>query len=468
MESICATFNSLVNAQHDWKVVENTFVTILSHFGLNLSDLASFISHSLISEKNLKHQKLWAFKTCSCKEVTGKHFVAKQTSEFDDIYTINFQSSRPEIRANSNFDCRVLTHLCVSILRARESVWTNISASTSMKLHTLACRLKQYFIHEITLSLSSSSDSDSEVEAEKENSHFKKSIKRMRKKYAHQPAPKKAKTVAPRQRNFLTLCKTAMQSYHQERKKLDELLGTLPFKVDTNYIEADFQELSNKLNELFKKKSEQDTLCILNDTPECMVGEIEALYRSFQTLKGTVFTNLSKCKENALKQLKRHQEEEQREAKRAEKEKLAAEKDEAEKAADKVEEELIKIAADAERDNHPKNLPLEEGEITEMERMQSYYAKMTELAASLALELEEYVPRFERLQDYSTTHLRYMRAQCDMAARSITEILNCRQSRDPHISWNGPNFLTASPTDLPDFYAALRRKRERQCKLRQW
>ena len=90
------------------------------------------------------------------------------------------------------------------------------------------------------------------------------------------------------------------------------------------------------------------------------------------------------------------------------------------------------------------------------------YRRMTELAASLALELEEFVPRLGHLHEYSTATIKYMRAQCRTAMSSNNEIdiVEARLNRDPNILWNGPRFCTRLPHDLPDFYSAIRRLRE--------
>ena len=90
------------------------------------------------------------------------------------------------------------------------------------------------------------------------------------------------------------------------------------------------------------------------------------------------------------------------------------------------------------------------------------YRRMTELAASLALELEEFVPRLGHLQEYSTATIKHMRAQCRTAMSSNNEIVEARLNRDPNIRWNGPRFCTRLPHDLPDFYLTIRRLREEQ------
>ena len=134
-----------------------------------------------------------------------------------------------------------------------------------------------------------------------------------------------------------------------------------------------------------------------------------------------------------------------------------------------LEAQLISVAQQAEQVGEvttpmpgSTELKLEDGEISEVGRLRGYYRRMTELAACLALKLEEFVPWLGPIQRYPTASLRFMRTQCNMAVNSISEIVECRQNRDPNVQWNDPRFLTPLPRDLPDFFTEIRRLREQR------
>ena len=56
--------------------------------------------------------------------------------------------------------------------------------------------------------------------------------------------------------------------------------------------------------------------------------------------------------------------------------------------------------------------PLEEGEISEIERLKHYYARAIETAADFIVFAEQFVPCLGPLHNYSIPSLRHMHAQC--------------------------------------------------------
>ena len=56
------------------------------------------------------------------------------------------------------------------------------------------------------------------------------------------------------------------------------------------------------------------------------------------------------------------------------------------------------------------NKKLEEGEISELERLSRYYSRAIQVAAQYAIALEEFVPHLVPQHHYSTTQIKFMRA----------------------------------------------------------
>ena len=358
------------------------------------------------------------------------------------------------------------------------------------KNHLICDRLKEFFSYiNLDLTLSSS-------DSEKENkTTIDKSIKSVKRKFGAknvEVVSKRPKIISiTKTRNYTDLCRGILTEYNTEKRRFLQFIRDSSAAANCDFIESDFQHLTRKADDVLSAKSRQERAFVLGDEEADNTIGVEALYKSLLSLKDVAMQNIAKAEKVVLNDQKRAEEkrkaEEQQENERkkaaellqqnkVEEEKaramenkhqrqqeqlnaeaVAAEKEKAAEAAErKLENELILIAKNAE--DLAYTVP-EEGEISEIVRLQTYYKKMTDLAASLAVELEELVPRFGRLQNYTNADLRYMRAQCNTAARSISEILECRQNRDPNICWNGPRFLTPLP-DLPDFFATLRRQKE--------
>ena len=101
---------------------------------------------------------------------------------------------------------------------------------------------------------------------------------------------------------------------------------------------------------------------------------------------------------------------------------------------------------------------LEDGEISELDRLRRYYTRAIEVAARYAIALEEYVPHLAPQNYYSSTRLKYMRAQCRAAVLSHEDMLESRSRDDLNITWNGP-LLTTPPSDLPDLEKEINRQK---------
>ena len=85
------------------------------------------------------------------------------------------------------------------------------------------------------------------------------------------------------------------------KNELTDYLATLPFEVAIKFVEKDSVQLAQKVGNLLRKKNVQDMQNIVKDKTGSMTGELEALFRSFQSLKGTAVTNIGKCMAEAKK-----------------------------------------------------------------------------------------------------------------------------------------------------------------------
>ncbi len=291
------------------------------------------------------------------------------------------------------------------------------------------------------------------------------------------------KKLAPsRQRNFVSLSKTAMIAYQQEQKQVDDLVKALPFTVDTSFIVVDNKVLAEIIADLVLKKSEQETYDILYGTTNSKTGELEAIYRRFQSTKNVCFNSLIKFKEEVNQKLEaeraagaeRTAEAERAAAERAAEAERTAEAEraaEAERtaeaqwtvealwAAENLEQELIKVAAEAQKDgpvevNLQQHNFLEEGEISELDRAYKYHHRAIQVAAKFAVFAENFAPCLRLLSDYSNQLLRLMCAHCCTAMNSTNNTLVARMEHDPTSLWHGPPLLTV-PADLPDLIAEI-------------
>ena len=329
--SVCSALHQFLNHSYEFDVIELIFMTIIAKFGMGMKDLVTFITNSLPKKEKFPFRKLLALKVCRCKDIGTRHYIVEQCTDGQNMYTVDFQKHNIEITQNSDNDRRTLTHLLIMLLRTRESYWTSSSTSSITKAHEIASRLTPYIVEEITLSSSSESDS------QKENSPVKKSLKRVKQRYQEiNDNRKKIKSAPSRQRNFASLCKTAMVVYQQERKHVEELAKALPFTVNTSFIVEDNKVLAEIISELVKTKSEQETNDILHGTSNSKTGELEAIYRRFQTNKNVCLNSLIKFKEDLKQKVEVERAagaERAAEAERAAAEQAAAERAAAEQAA---------------------------------------------------------------------------------------------------------------------------------------
>ena len=173
--SVCSALHQFLNHSHEFDIVELIFMTIIAKFGMGMKDLVTFITNSLPKKEKFPLRKMLAIKVCRCKDIATKHYIVEQSTDGQNMYTVNFQKHNIEITQNSDND--ILTHILIMLLRTRESYWTSSSTSSNKKAHEIALRLAPYIVEEITLSSSSESDS------EKENSPVKKSLKRVKQRY---------------------------------------------------------------------------------------------------------------------------------------------------------------------------------------------------------------------------------------------------------------------------------------------
>ena len=159
-------------------------------------------------------------------------------------------------------------------------------------------------------------------------------MKRVRKAFDEEfQKAKKIKTLPTKQQNFGALIKSAMAQFHEQKQCLDQYIQTLPFTADTSFIEVDVQILSQKVDELFSVKAQQDSYDVLHSTSGSKTGELEAIFRAFQLVKSISVENITRCKESEKLQLEELREKEEREkaAKLLEEERQEAERREAER-----------------------------------------------------------------------------------------------------------------------------------------
>ena len=99
------------------------------------------------------------------------------------------------------------------------------------------------------------------------------------------------------------------------------------------FIEVDPQILSQKVDELFSAKVQQDSYDVLHGTSGSKTGELEPIFGAFQLVKSISVDNITRCNENAKLQLEELREKEEREkaAKLLEEERQEAERREAER-----------------------------------------------------------------------------------------------------------------------------------------
>ena len=462
--SVCSALQQFLNHSHEFDIVEFVFITIIAKFGLGMKDLVTYLTNSLPKKLKFPTRKMMAIKVCSCKDISTKHYIVEQCTDGQSMYTVNFQSHSIEITQNSDNDRRFLTHLLIMLIRTREGCWTSSSTSSNEKAHEIALRLGPYIVEEIALSSSSESD------LEKENSPVKKSLKRVKQMYQDIHNNKKKIKLAPsRQRNFVSLCKTAMVAYQQERKQVEDLVKALPFTVETSFITVDNKVLTEKIADLVRKKSEQETDDILYGTTNFKTGELEALYCRFQSAKNVCLNSLLKFKEEVKQKLEAVRVEQVAEAERAAQAETAAEAErsaEAQWAAENLEQELIKVAAEAQKDspaevNSQQHSCLEDGEISELDRAHQYYRRAIQVAAKFAVFAENFAPCLRPLTNYSNQSLRLMHAHCRTAMNSNNDALVARMEHDPTLLWHGPP-LPSVPVDLPDLVAEIENMKQMQ------
>ena len=467
MASAAAALSSIVNHNHEWDVVEN--VILLSKFGLSHTDFSTFLLSSLPARSTLNPNKLWSIVQCKCNEIRGFHYTVKQCNKSENIVTIDFQNPTVCITPNTDSDRRILTHIFILVLRNRESYWTNISKSSTAKLHDIAAKLICF----IEPQLEVLSDS------EKENSPIKLASKRLRRLYDdNELVAKKPKVVAPKQRNYVTLCKTGMIRYNQEKKELTDYLATLPFEVDIKFAENDGVQLAQKVGDLLRKKNEQEMQDIVEGKTGSMTGELEALFRSFQSLKGTAVANIGKCMTEAKKlkaardeeierqKIREEQEMAKQRLEEIERQKIREEQEMSKRRIEEIkkqeaeEQELIKVAALA--DNLSCTIPkatepqYEDGEITELERVQAYYSRAIQVAAQYALCCERFMPCMKPIDSYSADSIMAMRAQSRNAMNACDDVLLGRRRPETSGQWYGP-CMPNIPADLPDLYNEMER-----------
>ena len=87
-----------------------------------------------------------------------------------------------------------------------------------------------------------------------------------------------------------------------------------------------------------------------------------------------------------------------------------------------------------------------------------YYSKAIQVAARYSIALEEFVPHLAPQYHYTTTQIKYMRAQCRAAMNSHEDIMESRAQRDSNVTWNGPP-LIVPPSDLPDLENEIKRQK---------
>ena len=482
MASVCAVLQPYVAECFQWDVVEFIFDLILKIFRMTIEDFIKFSIASL-PHKDKFPKKLFALHVCNCNENSKRHFVVKQVTDNENIFVINFSNMNPEICRSNDVNNRILTHILISLIRTRESYWINSTASANKKIHVIAAKLSSFIVDEPSISISSDS--------EKENSPLKKSLKRAKKSFLEENKKfKRIKSAPIKQRDFSVLCKAGMFNYNEEKEALIQYLQTLPFTIDKDFLEADSKVLSKKVAELFTVKAQQDSDDALQGTSGSKTGELEALFRSFQAAKSIAIENISKSKksaENELVQFKEREEKERAanelaerleterlEAERVEAERVEAEREEAERVEaerretaeiDMIEEAIRSITAAHHVDepaqaepctaDEPARVVVEEGEISELERVRRYYCKAVKVAATYAAALEQYAPALRLQCNYSLQELKAKRANCRTAMTANDDTITSVIHREKIGTWHGPG-IPLPPTDLPDFYKVER------------
>ncbi len=308
----------------------------------------------------------------------------------------------------------------------------------------------------------------SDSKNEKENT-FKESIVAIKCKYGEiknvleQKKPKMISAAVPR--DHVELCKAAVSEYN---KRKSELIA-MKLDIDIKFLENDSNAIAAKVSNIAAANSKLTSCIMLGEDEEGCMVEMEALYKSFLTARSAAISNIQRAREMGQEKAKRVAAAKYEAEEIARKQKAQSEAEEAKRKAEEA--ILISVAKQAELEDTctvPKNNAvltpraaandIEEGEIS----VQQQLLDMAELAASFALELEEFGPRLKPLQEYSTASFKYMRAQCRTAMISNNEIVESRQNRDTNIRWNGPRFLTRLPRHVPLFYSALERLREQR------
>ena len=117
----------------------------------------------------------------------------------------------------------------------------------------------------------------------------------------------------------------------------------------------------------------------------------------------------------------------------------------------RLEDKLICAAQQAEAAQEN----LEEGEISEVERLRRYYKRAIEVAADYALYAEGFSPCLRQINEYPDYLLRAMCSQNQSALLVFKDVICERwQKKEPYIRWHGPVY----PADLPDFEREVERK----------
>ena len=94
---------------------------------------------------------------------------------------------------------------------------------------------------------------------------------------------------------------------------------------------------------------------------------------------------------------------------------------------------------------------VEDGEISELERVRHYYCRAIKVAATYAAVVENFLPATRPISHYTLQELRTKKANCRTAMMSNGDIITSVLNRKPIATWHGPS-IPLPPTDLPDFY----------------
>ena len=486
-------------------LLEQTFLMLLQIVSLNIDELGRYFIYSLPSLQTCQSEKLWAFTICNCSKENGRqHYIVKKCDASEKtVLTVHFQlDGGLEINENSDRDRRVLTHIFIGFCRVHISAWGNKSKAFMYNAHKLASLFATNFeIDPLML-----------PEVEKENSSpTKAGVKR--KSTKEKTTAKKKSTVAidylPR--DYAKLCTESFKVYRRAKDSFLNFVEGFNINIDTSFVNDAEDKLRNQIQKILKLKLHQDQSAIFGTSVNC--GEIEAEYKHLVSFKNDELKNIAEHKAAIEAEKKRQDEEavaaaaaaveaERVAAERAtaaaaaaaavEAERVAAERAAAVAAAAAVEAErvaaeraaavaaaaavehaeaeeirleadLIAAAQQAEawQSQRQQHQEVEEGEITKIERLQQYYKRAIEVAASYAIYCENFAPCLRPINCYPDHAIRTMRAQSRSALLASEDIIMERQQQEQRICWHGP-VMPQFPTDLPD----LVREVERLCRER--